>query len=109
MDKAVGVGWLTKDEPKLIEAIEGAGSEYIAMLEPVLARQQWICGHKMTVIDFWAGSLYCDKFDNESNLNGNTRACWAKVLKKYPNFKRFGEDFKKENASWLAKRENLEF
>ena len=59
------------------------------------------------VIDFWAGALYCDKAANPVNTNANHATCWAAVLKKYPNYKRFGEDFKAANRDWLNKRTDL--
>jgi len=30
--------------------------------------------------------------------------CWKALMAKSPNFVRYGEAFKKENAGWLAKR-----
>ena len=87
--------------------VEAKAVPFIAKLEPLLAKMKWICGDKLTVVDFWAGALYCDKAANPVNKNANHTACWATVLQKYPNFKRFGEDFKAANADWLNKRTDL--
>jgi hypothetical protein len=66
---------------------------------------KWLCSNdKLTVADFWIGTLYTDHCVNKNNVNKTTLAVWADVLKMYPNFKRFGEDFAKENADWLKKR-----
>lgn len=54
------------------------------------------------MVDFWVGSMYCDKFINE-NAGGN-QDCYAKCKQMFPNFVRYGEDFKNENAAYLAKR-----
>ena len=45
--------------------------------------------------------MYTDKCTNQKNSNTETIYAWGKLLEAYPNFKRFGEDFKKENAAWL--------
>ena len=72
------------------------------MLEPMLAKNTFIMGDKLTVVDFWvAGILYCDKADCSKNPD---QALWKPVLAKNPNFKRYGEAYKKENAAWLMKR-----
>ena len=48
--------------------------------------------------------MYTDKCTNKNNNSAWTISTWNKLLGAYPNFKRFGEDFKKENAAWLQKR-----
>ena len=99
-----GPAHLGKDDAKIKEVIEGIASTFIAKLEPMLAKMKFIMGDKLTVIDFWVGSMYCDRCANPNQENAKTQACWDNLLKKYPNFKRWGEDFKKENADWLMKR-----
>ena len=98
---------MSKDDAKYKDYVEGKASTFIAKLEPLLAKMKWICGDKLTVVDFWAGALYCDKAANPVNKNANHTACWATTFKKYPNFKRFGEDFKAANRDWLNKRSDL--
>ena len=98
---------LMKTDADYKAVVEGKASTFIAKLEPLLAKMKWICGDELTVVDFWAGALYCDKVANPVNKNANKIACWAPVIQKYPNFKRFGEDFKAANADWLNKRTDL--
>ena len=62
------------------EFVEGKASDYIAKVEPLLAKTKWILGDKLTVIDFWVGALYCDKIANPVNKNANQTACWTGVL-----------------------------
>ena len=100
---------MSKDDAKIKAVIEGKAADYFTKLEAILAKSKFICGDKLTVIDFWAGSFYFDRCINQGNPNKTTLACWAELLKKYPNFKRFGEDFRKENCDWLEKRKTYEF
>jgi hypothetical protein len=55
------------------------------------------------MVDFWVCAMYVDKM---TNANGPCPALMCEGLKKFPNFCRYGEDFKKEAgiAAWLAKR-----
>ena len=81
--------------------------DFLGMIEPMLAKNTFIMGEKLTVVDFWvAGCLYCDKADQPKNLDV---ALWKPIIAKYPNFKRYGESFKKENAAWLMKRPDFPF
>jgi hypothetical protein len=100
---------MSKDDAKYKDFVDDKASTFIAKIEPLVECSKFILGDKLTVIDFWVGALYCDKICNKDKNNAKHDACWAEVLKKYPNFKRFGEDFKKENADWLMKRSPLEF
>ena len=63
-----------------------------------------MCGENISIADFWIGAMYTDKCFNKENPNKEIVKPWERLLKNFPNFKRFGEDFKKENAKWLAKR-----
>ena len=93
----------SKDDAKISEAIMNHGP-FLDKLEPMLGKMKFICGEKLTVVDFWVGASYCDRMTNPHNPNTKTCQTWAMFLKKYPNFKRYGEDFKKENMDWLSKR-----
>ena len=73
------------------------------MLEPTLAKSTWICGDRLTVVDFWVGAMYCDKVTNPK-LDAYQAGLWKTLMGKCPNVKRWGEAFKKENAGWLNKR-----
>ena len=102
---ALGSAHFAKDDhdAQVTKAIEETAGAFIAMLEPMLAKSTFICGDKLTVVDFWVGAMYCDKATNMKN-DPKSLASWDKVLKKNPNFKKFGEAFKKENANWLKIR-----
>ena len=68
---------MSKDDARYKEYVEGKASTFIAKLEPLLAKMKWICGDKLTVVDFWVGALYCDKVTNNCNKNTNHAAAWA--------------------------------
>ena len=101
---ALGTAHFSKDNNKIASSINEKADAFIAKLEPTLKNSKFPCGDTLTAVDFWVGSMYCDKATNAANDNKVTLATWAAVLRKYPNFKRYGEDFKKENADWLNKR-----
>ena len=101
---ALGAAHFSKDNNKIASSINEKADAYIAKLEPILKKSKFLCGDTLTVVDFWVGAMYCDLATNAANDNKVTLATWAAVLRKYPNFKRFGEDFKRENADWLNKR-----
>jgi glutathione S-transferase len=74
---------------------------YFAAHEEILGKQKWFAGGSLTLADFWAGSLYVDHFTNEGNPN---YAAYQGVIKAFPNFIRFGEDFRAENKAHLDSR-----
>ena len=55
---------MAKDDAKIKEVIEGKIAVFLAKLEPMLAKMKFICGEKLTVIDFWVGAMYCDRCAN---------------------------------------------
>ena len=99
---------MTKDDAKISKAIEDH-RPFFDKIEPLLGKMKFLCGEKLTVIDFWVGCTYCDRMTNTHNSNPKTCQTWATFLKKYPNFQRYGMDFKKENMDWLSKRPAREF
>jgi hypothetical protein len=56
------------------------------------------------MIDFWVGSMICDKMMNDKN---NKNPIYSKVVADFPNFYRYADDFIKENKAWLDKRERF--
>ena len=79
------------------------GATFFMMLDSMLAKNTWIMGDKLTVVDFWVGACYCDKMTNPKN-DPYQAGMWKTIIGKCPNVKRWGEAFKKENAEWLMKR-----
>ena len=71
---------MKKDDAMYKQFAEAIASDYIAKVEPLLAKTKWVLGDKLTVIDFWVGALYCDKIANLDNKNAKQHACWAPVL-----------------------------
>jgi|TARA_B110001450_G_scaffold132123_1_gene124176 hypothetical protein len=56
------------------------------------------------MIDFWVGAMICDKMMNDSN---DKNPIFSKVVKDFPNFYRYADDFIKENKAWLDRREKF--
>lgn len=102
----IGRAYFQKKPNQMEEAIAKTVI-FLDMIEPILAKSTFIMGDKLTVVDFWVAShLYCDKANEPLNPAYDL---WKPVLAKYPNFKRYGEAYKKENAAWLMKRPKREF
>ena len=97
-------GLVNNDDEAIKKSIEEDTDKFLAMIEPRLAKNKFLGGDKLVVADFWIGSMYCDKATNPHTEYQMSKRCWATLLKKYPNFVRYGEDFKKQNANWLANR-----
>ena len=71
-------------------------------LEPYLTNNhKFLLGDKLFLADFVIGSFYCDVVTNPNNWG---RAEFDAVLKKYPSFKQFGENFKMAINFYLKKR-----
>ena len=101
---ALGQSHFSGDDDKIEAAINDKAGPFIAKIEERLSKNKFLGGDKLVVADFWIGSMYTDKCVNRENKNAKAIECWAALLKKYPNFKRYGEDFIKENSDWMHKR-----
>ena len=73
---------------------------FLKSIEERLGKSKWLVGDKISMVDFWVGAMYTDKITNQA---GKAHV-FAPIVKQFPNYIRYGEDFKKENAAWLAKR-----
>jgi glutathione S-transferase len=62
---------------------------------------KWLAGDKITLADFWIGSILVDLWTNDGNPNS---AGFKTALEASPNFTRWAADFKTENAGWIASR-----
>jgi glutathione S-transferase len=74
---------------------------YLAAYDEILRKQKWFAGDSLTLADFWAGAFYVDHFTNEGHPN---YAAYQDVIKAFPNFIRWGEDFRAENKAHLEAR-----
>jgi glutathione S-transferase len=77
-------------------------SPFLDSIESRLGKSKYLVGDKLCMVDFWVGAMYGDKCVNPEHP---FKAMYDKVLAAHPNFKRYGDEFVKENAAWIAKRE----
>ena len=75
---------------------------YLATIEPICAKGEFLVGDSLTTADFWIGGLYTNFFANKAV--GFAPEKWAALLELYPAFKAYGERFAASNAEYLAKR-----
>jgi glutathione S-transferase len=58
---AIGGAYLSKDDAKIKESIQDKAGPFIAKIEGILGNTKWLCSNdKLTVADFWIGTLYTD-------------------------------------------------
>ena len=76
---------------------------FILSIEPRLTKSKWLIGENITMIDFWVGAFACDQVVNPNHTEKDEEK-WAEILNKCPNFRRYIDDFKIENAVWLGER-----
>lgn len=76
--------------------------KWIEFLEPYLNEGEFLCGEKLTIADFVIGGLYTNTITNDNTLFGVDK--WSDLLKKYPNFKSYGEKFAEANKEYLSTR-----
>ena len=75
--------------------------KYLQIIDPECARGGFIAGDKLTIADFFIGSLYVNYFNNPETFEQEN---WAKVLANFPNFKAYGERFAAANKAYLETR-----
>ena len=79
--------------------------DFIESIETRLSKNKWLIGNTIYMIDFWVGAFCCDQVVNPNNTEKEIKK-WAGILEKCPNFKRYIDDFKVDNAVWLGQRES---
>ena len=84
-------------------------NQFLEYMEPFAekAKGKWITGSsKLTVADFWIGSLFVNYIFNKNVAYARDR--WEKVFEyNYPNLKAYGERFAAENEKYLKERPQL--
>lgn len=75
--------------------------KYLQIIDSECARGSFIAGDKLTIADFFIGSLYVNYFNNPECFEQEN---WAKVLANFPNFKAYGERFAAANKAYLETR-----
>ena len=96
----LGGSIMSKDEARIKKTAEEKLVPFLRQIEDRLGKCKFLLGDKIHMIDFWVGSMYTDKITNEMGF----AHVYAPIVKQFPNFCRYGEDFKKENQAWLDKR-----
>lgn len=95
----------TKDEKakqeKLDELFEFMNNFIKTILEPILSKNKFLLGDKVTLADFWLGGIYTNYAANKE-IYAPER--WADTLSKFPHFKAYGERFSGEMSGYLASR-----
>merc|ERR1712046_298373 len=76
--------------------------QWIEFLDPYLKEGEFLCGEKLTIADFLIGGLYVNTITNKKAPFGTEK--WSELLKKYPNFKAYGEKFAEANKAYLSTR-----
>ena len=99
----MGGPMLSGDKKKITEYAKAKLIPFLDSIEARLGKSKWLVGDKICMVDFWVGSMYTDRLVNEMGHMD----CFKFALDSHPNFVRYGEDFKKENAAWLAERPKL--
>ena len=94
---------LSGDKKRITETAKAKLIPFLDSIEARLGKSKWLVGDKICMVDFWVGAMYTDKLTNEMGHMD----CFKFALDSHPNFVRYGEDFKKENAAWLAERPKL--
>ena len=65
---------------------------------------RFLFGDKLTYADFWIGAFYNSKCACKDLCWGHQNGEWAAALQKTPAFVKFGEEYNKELANYLASR-----
>lgn len=78
---------------------------FLDQIEEQAGKAEFLCGDDLTIADFWIGGLYTNYINNPHV--GFAKESWEAALDTYPNFKAYGERFKKEMASYLEKRDPM--
>lgn len=100
--------YFVKDEAKreqmYPDIFEKALPKFLNNIEPIVERNKWLVGDKMTVADFWIGGLYTNMLANDKV--GFARDKFAEVLAKYPAFTAYGERFVAATQDYQDKRQS---
>ena len=75
--------------------------QFLDELTPYLRNGQFLLGQRISLADFWVGTLYVNFF-KKKNIYEQQR--WATLLAQYPLFQQYGERFVAENRGYLNKR-----
>ena len=89
-------------EEKCVEIFTSLLPKWLNLIDPYLAKGQFIAGPKLSSADFFVGGIYCNFFTNKACPFGGDR--WNELLTKFPNFKAYGERFAAANATRLKNR-----
>lgn len=73
--------------PKFLKVVEGELAKH---------SNNWVCGDKLTVADFWIGGLYVNVFTNPNRPQNWGSEEFAKLMNDFPNYKAYGEKFAAE-------------
>ena len=96
---------LSSDETKKLEQADLCFNEllpaFLKKIQPYCQRGAFLLGDRLTVADFWIGSLYTNCFENDRVFFKDR---WATLLKQYPAFEAYGKRFMFANKAYLARR-----
>ena len=74
---------------------------FLADVENTLGNRKFICGEKLTLVDFYIGNLYVSWFINPLAYEPDRRAA---MLMQFPKFTAYGKRFEAEMGDFLKKR-----
>lgn len=77
--------------------------KFLAILEPLCAKGQFICGSKICLADFWIGGMICGQFRNPECF-GCQNGAFAKLEQQFPEFSKYCDRFVKENQKRMDTR-----
>jgi glutathione S-transferase len=56
---------LSGDDKKISECAKAKLGPFLDSIEKRLGKSKWLVGDKICMVDFWVGSMYCDKLTND--------------------------------------------
>jgi len=93
-----------EQKEKQVKAIEEEFPKLMTNLDEWLKEDKFLLGDKLSVCDFFVGSFYLAMCVNPKGRYGVEDGKWAKILKKYPKFKAYGERFRAENKEYVESK-----